>query len=550
MSSPRILRLTALNLVLLSVLAAGQDAPSQSITLKTSTDFVQIPVIVQRSGKHLGGLTKNDFVLRQDGKDQPIATFEEVRGTTANTPASSGDQFKSDQTPQQLAIIAVDSVNTAPMDQEYFKQELIKYFAESKSTSEPIGIMLVTRGGIRVLHDFTTDRKSLLATAQSLNVSVMAKNNEPSPLLKEQINELMGANGALSETETKLLNNSEIMDAREELMSRFQDMTARIDSLGTLQQIAQALKGVPGRKTLLWAGSGFPFMSGAVAVGPAGRQISPERMGETVDQHAYTWKLLNDANVAVYPIDTRRTVNTAFQVMDTSLKYSPSAQDKERARENDTEVLNTFKSIAAETGGKPCIYRTDLRNCLKEATEDDHEYYLLGFYVDRSRSSPGWHKVGVSVTQKASVRHRAGFLIALTDPEKVRQSDIALALNSPYAYTSLHFTGRFSSATENGKTKAVPFQLQIPPDAITIEGDQINFDIVAVARALGGKEAARLGQRIQRKLKPDALTEIRANGINYRNKMDLPPGDYGVWFVLRDNPTGRTGSVTVPVKLP
>ena len=83
---------------------------------------------------------------------------------------------------------------------------------------------------------------------------------------------------------------------RKDLMARFQDTASRLDSLLVLQQIAQALKGIPGRKTLLWAGSGFAFMGGSTVTGSAGRSFKPENFGQTMDQHAYTWKLLNDAN--------------------------------------------------------------------------------------------------------------------------------------------------------------------------------------------------------------------------------------------------------------
>lgn len=56
-----------------------------------------------------------------------------------------------------------------------------------------------------------------------------------------------------------------------------------------------------------------------------------------------------------------------------------------------------------------------------------------------------------------------------------------------------------------------------------------------------------MAQRIDRELQPANVADIQSRGIDYRNKMDLPAGEYGVWFVLRDNPTGRTGSVTVPL---
>jgi hypothetical protein len=235
--------------------------------------------------------------------------------------------------------------------------------------------------------------------------------------------------------------------------------------------------------------------------------------------------------------------------MDTSVKYSPTSQQKDAARENDSQTLGTFQILAAQTGGKPCIYRTDLRNCIREAAEDNRDYYLLSFYVNKESRKPGWHTINVKLDQKATARYRNGFIITNTQADAARLTDLQLALNSPFAYTGLSFAGKFLSVTPNGATKKVAFELRIPPDAVTTEGDQINFDVVAVFRAVGGKEAARLGQRIDRKLQAANVTDIRTNGINYKNKLDLPPGEYGVWFVLRDNPTGRTGSVTVPFRV-
>jgi hypothetical protein len=317
-----------------------------------------------------------------------------------------------------------------------------------------------------------------------------------------------------------------------------------------LQQLAQALKGIPGRKALLWVGSGFQLLGGINEVKRiTGGSYSPGKAGEALDQIGYTWKLLNDANVAVYPIDTRRTVNTAYQVMDPSRKYSPLRADREMANQTDREIIDTFKSVAAETGGKPCIYRTDLGNCIREAAEDDRDYYLVGFYVDKENKKPGWHKITVKLNEKATVRYRQGFIVADVKAENTRANDLQLALNSPLAYTALPFTGKFVSFIPAGDKKKVGFEIRIPPDAITVDNGQVNFDVLAVVRAAGGKEAARMGQRIDKKLQPENVTEIRANGINYKNRVELPPGDYGVWFVLRDNPTGRTGSLAVPLKV-
>src|SRR5262249_20363201 len=112
----------------------------------------------------------------------------------------------------------------------------------------------------------------------------------------------------------------------DESMIRFQDRSSRLDTLYAVQQLAQALKGLPGRKSLLLVGYGFKFIDSSTVMknisGTPGIEMkySVENVGQTMNQTLYTWKLLNDANVAVYPIDTRRTWNSAFAAMDTSVK--------------------------------------------------------------------------------------------------------------------------------------------------------------------------------------------------------------------------------------
>jgi hypothetical protein len=344
----------------------------------------------------------------------------------------------------------------------------------------------------------------------------------------------------------------------DEAMVRFQDRSSRLDTLYAIQQLAQGLKGIPGRKTLLLVGSGFKFIDSktvlrSISGGAGGTELnySVENGGQTFNQTLYTWKLLNDANVAVYPIDTRRTVNTAFQTMDTSSANTPSDLSFEQNRQADRDVLDSFKTIAAATGGKPCFYRTDLDNCVREAVDDDHDYYLLGFYADKKNRQPGWHKIEVKLNEKANVRYRQGFIIANFNSDAARKSDIGLALNSPFAYTDLPFTGSFDNpGTSAGK--GAKFNLAMPPGAILPEesSGRLDFDVVAIARSAGGKEAARVVQHVDRKVSAQNVAEIKKIGIDYSNRLDLAPGEYGVWFVVRDNISGRTGSAVVPLKIP
>ncbi len=538
--------------LLLASASTGDDKSQPQTSTFVRIEYVEVPVIVQRGGKHVPGLTKADFIIQQDGKDQPIVRFEEVHSFgVAKAVAAAGNfdnSFTASQTPPQIILLAIDTVDTPPLDQAYFREELKKFLADSKPEDPPLGIVELTRNGIRILQDFTRDRRALLAQIQKLS-SITTRNDDQSHMLAELYNEiqqLQATFGGFDSLEKAAFQT----DANEQTMARFQDISSRIDSLYSLQQLAQTLKGIPGRKTLIWAGSGFPYMTGTTKNGQGGRTFTPDRMGDTMDLYLYTWKLINDANVAVYPIDMRRTSNPAFAVMDTTFKNSPTPTQKDQAFENDNQVTATFQQLAAQTGGKPCIFRTDLHNCIREAADENRDYYLLGFYADKGNRSPGYHKVNVKLNnQKATLRFREGFMIAPAKTDDMRSNDLQLALNSPFAYTSLPFSGRFTGFTQQADKKDVNFELRIPPDAISLADSKVNFDILAVVRASGGKEAARISQHIERSLKPENLATIQAQGINYTNKLAVPAGEYGVWFVLRDNPSGRTGSVSVPLKV-
>ena len=555
-------RLLAVTLISHSFSLADAEKQAATPVFTSATNFVQVPVIVHRSGKHVAGLKQEDFVLRQDGKEQPIASFEEVHrtapaeGLALPTKSVPGQQT----TALPISIIALDMVDTPNLDRSYFTQEFERYLNNSARLATPTALVAIERNGVHLLSEFTTDPKVLLAAAMRNDNAQPSTNNLRENTIQQITDEKIETfeEGGNSPQEAAQLLAMMKLRTAEEAMFRFQDRSSRIDTMYAIQQLAQALKGLPGRKTLLLVGSGFKFVDSNVVLnviggGSAGLDLrySVENGGETLNQTLYTWKLLNDANVAVYPIDTRRTYNAAFQTMDTSGANTPSELTFHQNQQADQDVLATFKSISAATGGKPCFYRTDLDNCVREAIDDDHDYYLLGFYADKKNNQRGWHRIDVKLNQKADVRYRQGFMLAKFNLEATRRNDIGLALKSPFAYTELPFTVAFEPLG-GADGKNAKFTLRIPPQDITFDesNGHADFDVIAIARSRGGKEAGRVNQHIARKFPPESIAQIKQIGIDYSNRLELGSGEYGVWFVVRDNLSGRTGSAVVPLKVP
>src|SRR5262245_32565262 len=134
-------RLSAAFFSLLALTCAlmSQDAkrPDNAFVIRGDVDYVEVPVIVQRSGKHVTGLKNENFALQQDGKVQQISTFEEVHSSTAVS--------KTDATAEPVAelpqfrIIAMDTVNTPNLDRAYFEKEFEKYLSSMNTMSAETG---------------------------------------------------------------------------------------------------------------------------------------------------------------------------------------------------------------------------------------------------------------------------------------------------------------------------------------------------------------------------------------------------------------------------
>jgi hypothetical protein len=219
---------------------------------------------------------------------------------------------------------------------------------------------------------------------------------------------------------------------------------------------------------------------------------------------------------------------------------------------------DTMNSFAEMTGGRAYYNTNDLANAVNNASNDGRAYYVLGYYASRAADKPGWRKLKVKVKRSgAQVRARAGYFTsrnAETDPEKVRKRDIREAVDSPFDFTAVPMTvrlaGQKNASDPKDIKKDVQFEVVLPANAVEIDtSDQnhMNFQLVAVARDAELKQAGSADQQVDGHLKPETLAKIKTQGLVYRYQVAVPPGEYTVKFVLRDNISGRIGSVSAPV---
>jgi hypothetical protein len=181
---------------------------------------------------------------------------------------------------------------------------------------------------------------------------------------------------------------------------------------------------------------------------------------------------------------------------------------------------------------------------------------MLGYYVSRTTSKPGWHPVTVSLGRKgAHLRYRNGFFFHRDLSPTSAQQDIRIALASPLDFLGVPVSITWAERGNGkvpGKTR-VQFDLVMPANFASVdESDQNHMvvDVAAMAKNPAGEVVAEVSQRIDTHLKLNGLEQIQHHGMTYRNALELSPGEYTVRFAVRDSLGNRVGSVAAPVKVP
>jgi VWFA-related protein len=543
------------------VIAKPKDKDNAEVKFTARTALVLIPTLVtDKSGNHIKGLKKEDFTVLENGAEQKISTFEEItsaarRMSRPKNPNEFSNSLTGEPSTKRITLMVLDLINTPFVDQAYARKDLLKYLTQSVDQREPTALYTLTRSGIHAIHDFTTDPRVLVAALHKVkgDNSQMVDSPETAEAMSGSASPDGSAGvdpGAVQSEADKIQT---MMEDAELNFQSFQQRLAITYTLQGMQQVAQTLAGFPGRKSLIWAGGGFPFSvsDNTMQLAPAGR----DSLSDVLPMYERTWQLLNDAQIALYPVDVK-----GLQVV-TTPSASVRNPGKNYARNmswRQMDTQSTLQTFASMTGGRAYYNSNDLVKGFRDAVSDSAEYYMLGYYLDRSKTKSGWRKLAVKVKRDhTEVRARSGFFVtnATVDPENSRDSDISSALQSPLDYTSLALVARWDKiepGKEPGK-KHVSYEMHLAPDPALIndaDNNHLVLEFVALVKTPEGKQVDHaVGQKVENHLTAEKVSAIRQNGVFYKGALDLAGGEYTVRFVVRDDLSGRIGSVAAPLKV-
>jgi hypothetical protein len=181
------------------------------------------------------------------------------------------------------------------------------------------------------------------------------------------------------------------------------------------------------------------------------------------------YRAASRSNVAIYPIDPRGMTGddrgtTISQLMNASL--------------GDRDML---RALALETGGRPIVYRNDIRGELQRIVHDAKAYYLIA-YESPHPNDGTFHRVSVRVKRShATVLARTGYW-SPSSGETANSPAPASVTVSPEIQQALNRLADSlrPDADEPNETSRVRFSDQPPPSPAA---EALSSPIVSLVRA-------------------------------------------------------------------
>jgi len=525
--------------IALSATAQTPAPPAKQETpvIRKTTRLVQLSVIVtNKDGQPVTDLGRDDFELFDNGKPQAVSVFSMESVRTIATPSAplppntyTNRLERRGEVPTSVTVILLDTINTSFHDRPYAKQQILKFLGQIRP-EDRIALYVLSNRGVSVLHDFTSDATPLLRA-----------------LARYQSREEHQVAGSEPDDYATGFDDFDSLFANQvERMSNFylQDRVSR--TVDGLEAIAHHLGGLPGRKNLVWVSATFPISFGLDAL-PSQSNLSPERgiFTGAVERAA---RALNEANLAVYPVDARGLIG-AFG---TSAQFATMMGGRGgKAITPRSPFLNhdTMVVLADRTGGRAFYNTNDISGAVRRAVEDSRVTYELGFYPTHGQWNGRWHELKVQVKRRGvQVRYRRGYF-AYPDRElddKARRALLLEAALSPLDATALAVTVQAQPGTEANQWRFVlrfdPQELQLTEENGTWT-DQL--DVLIVQRSARGQIVDHFETTIVLKLPSTAYEQLKREGFALSKHIVVNPAAEELRVIVRDANSGAIGSVNI-----
>lgn len=545
----------ALVLFLSPVPTQGRQAPGGRVpSFGTDVAVVTLSVFVtDKDGAAVPGLRMEDFEVADDGKPATVVGFYEVDATTP--PSETMSRAAASEARRQFLLLFDLSFSPAQGIVRARKAAL-EFLEKTLAPTDLVAVGTVsTKSGFKLLVGFTPDRAQAARAVESLGVTHGQPTPDPLGLAFE-LGAPAGpaAGGGGDERMAEELRVQVLLLQRSEQVQYNQRVTGFLKSL---QQLAQILDSLHGRKQVILLSGGFDQ---AALVGAQGDDAVKNAQAVTEGR---IWEVQSDSHFgdAVSRqgmedmVRAMAASDTVVHTVDlTGLAAGPDARDAGQSV-SPGAGRESLTQMAHLSGGRLVKDTNDIAGALGEVLAASRRYYVLAF--EPSSRAPGkFHKLRVKVKGKGGqVSHRAGYVPVAPVPTALvaatRRLEAAEAIAKGVSGGAIDVRVIAVPYRDANRRTTVPVILEVDGRTLLDRGPGNELKLDVYAYAFDGQGSIQDVTAFSPVFDLQKVGEkLRERGLLLQTAFVVPVGTHDLRFLVRDAGTGRTGMRRVPVSLP
>jgi VWFA-related protein len=593
--------------VLAAVLTPGTATRAQEQVPGTRAEVVQLDVIVtDAEGKAVRGLTRDDFAVFEDKKAQRLTNFVFVEGrlraqgaaapaAAEPAPAAAEAQAAAEKpsSPGRHLVIVIDDLHIAPGNLEFVKGALRRLvdsflgpddFAALLTTSAPAAARQLSQDAATIKQQVTQltfkqapsppaagtemtpaqaelilrgDRSARRLAGRKLIDQPGSVLNPTSPRAATE-----EGSGAIAAAGGAAAASPEAMEAVAEREAERQARAVLSDalrysaaSLQTIEDVLRSLAPLPGRKLCLLVSDGFLVGTGT----------SEER---TRDLRAIV-DAATRSGAVVYAVDSRGLQGSMGDA-GVAGTAAPAGLQTSVDRQSSQLFRTTLETISADTGGFLVSGTNAFDAGLRRVLADNDSYYLMAYEPSNKKRDGRFRRIEVKLPRHAShvVRTRRGYLApddskgsgraavrtasATPEPRGIVESEARAILDAARRETGLPVSLAADYVDLPPTGPLAILRVHVDVAALAAEGGDAAPFAVDILGGVYGAAGQAVGPAFGRRtdVAAAAVARARQDGVQFYQRLALPPGRYEIRLAARDAGLSHLGGASQWVDIP
>jgi VWFA-related protein len=562
-----------------------QSAPQDTgDVVRVNTELVQTDVLVlDKQGRFVNNLQREQFELRVDGKPQPISFFERIVAGSANEEAQLAAARGQASTTKGGAAAAarpldrgrtlvffVDDIHASADSLARVRRELLRFINQEMGANDT-AVVSSTSGQVGFLQQLTSNKAVLRAAVARISYKQYMQTRGESPEISQYqafaiqerndqalFNYFVGEVMRDNPNQTPEIAQSIVRNRVQMIMSQSDFYVA--SGLSSLERFMRSLAHVPGRKLFYFISDGFLMNIRSTNVSDRMRRIADAALRY---------------GAVIYTVDARGLTNEP--TVDASRQaFDPYGIIASRGGAEITAPQEPLHKLADDTGGRALINTNALGPAFTQALKETSAYYLLAWRPEPTQARGGkFRRLEVSVKDRpelkvlvqrgyfdtppvaddnsANAKNRKETEKPAAPAVGIPSSELMSAVLAPRPQTALPTSISLGYTREPAVGMVLTASLEIEDDSLSTT-DQAKPAQNSLADVLGvvlndqGKVVNGFKQELT--ITPFAGSARPRHSIVSSQMLPMPPGLYQVRVSTRDRRTGRTGSAMEWIEIP